>query len=120
MARRRGRHPLLGLAEREGYRGIRELPLVDSNHHYRIQSPMSCRWTKGQSPGSIADYDSMISTGATRIAVAVVTALAGVGSSEATAQGGAPSARIAKTVEPEPLIRANWTPFEADKKSIAF
>ena len=23
------------------------LPLVDSNHHSRIQSPMSCHWTKG-------------------------------------------------------------------------
>src|SRR5438093_12906517 len=28
-----------------------ELPPVDSNHHSRIQSPMSCRWTRGhQSP----------------------------------------------------------------------
>src|SRR5437868_6121452 len=26
-----------------------QLPLVDSNHHYRIQRPMSCHWTKGQS-----------------------------------------------------------------------
>src|SRR5207247_7023767 len=25
-----------------------QLPLVDSNHHYRIQRPVSCHWTKGQ------------------------------------------------------------------------
>ena len=24
------------------------LPPVDSNHHSRIQSPMSCHWTRGQ------------------------------------------------------------------------
>ena len=26
----------------------RELAPVDSNHHSRIQSPVSCRWTRGQ------------------------------------------------------------------------
>ena len=25
-----------------------ELPPVDSNHHSRIQRPMSCHWTRGQ------------------------------------------------------------------------
>jgi hypothetical protein len=24
-----------------------ELAPVDSNHHYRIQSPVSCHWTRG-------------------------------------------------------------------------
>src|SRR5581483_2971481 len=60
----------------------------------------------------------MICTGATLSAVAVVMAVAGAGRSLATDQGAVPSASIANTVAPDPLMRVNATPLADDRKPI--
>src|SRR6202030_4329208 len=96
------------------------LPLVDSNHHSRLQRPLSCRWTKGQqstlsyrcSEGcSIAvlmlapvNGYSTSSTADTRVTVRVGTAVPG--RALVSAAVSANKGTIPKSVDPDPLMPA--------------
>ena len=100
--------------------GTLPLPLVDSNHHSRLQRPLSCRWTKGQqstlsyrrSEGcSIAagnSAHSMSSTRLTRVTVRVGTTVPG--SALVSAPVSANSGTTPNSVDPVPVIPAMDAP----------
>jgi hypothetical protein len=102
------------------------LPLVDSNHHSRLQRPLSCRWTKGQQStlsyrhsggcsiglaitlSASASSHSTSSTAATRVTVRVGTTVPGSASASATVSE--KSGTTPNNVDPEPLIPAMVAP----------
>ena len=95
------------------------LPPVDSNHHSRIQSPMSCHWTRGQQTvltyttavidsSAQAAHQSITCTASMRASVCVSTTGAFTLRSSDAASGA--ESNTPNTVEPEPDMPALCAP----------